>query len=402
MAETLTKAELAARAGIDPDAIDRLCELDILRSGDGNSFVPGDVYRIRLLLSCERAGMKAESVAKALAEDRISLSFMDLPHWRYASLGSKTYEEYAEELNIPVDLMQDIEHAVGIPRPQPGDRIREDDPDVLPIMQGAAAFLDRDALIRTARVYHDALRRISDAESALFDRLVVGGFLRQGMTYREAVDLANQFGAQLSPQQEALIIALYRRVQEHRWTEYWVETVETILDEMGLYERPDRPPAFGFLDLAGYTRLTEERGDEAGARIAADLGHMVDTCAKEHAGQPVKWLGDGVMVFFKQPPDAVRAMIDMVRRAPEVGLPAHAGVAAGPVVEQDGDYFGRTVNMAARIAAYAAAGQTLVSREVADLSAGQGVGFRDIGSVELKGFQKPIPVLEAVMGAGTA
>jgi class 3 adenylate cyclase len=62
---------------------------------------------------------------------------------------------------------------------------------------------------------------------------------------------------------------------------------------------------------------------------------------------------------------------------------------------QDGDYFGRTVNLAARIAGRAAVGQTLVSDTVAELAAGAGVSFRELGPVELKGFASPVTVFEA-------
>ena len=76
----------------------------------------------------------------------------------------------------------------------------------------------------------------------------------------------------------------------------------------------------------------------------------------------------------------------MVKELPEVGLPpAHVGVAAGPVVVQGGDYFGRTVNLAARIAAHAGAGQVLVSQRVAESASPQGVAFVDLGEVPLKG-----------------
>ena len=62
----------------------------------------------------------------------------------------------------------------------------------------------------------------------------------------------------------------------------------------------------------------------------------------------MKWLGDGVMVHFHEPAGAVLWRLEPVAQLPEVGLPpAHVGVAAGPVVVQGGDYFGRTVNLAA-------------------------------------------------------
>jgi class 3 adenylate cyclase len=84
----------------------------------------------------------------------------------------------------------------------------------------------------------------------------------------------------------------------------------------------------------------------------------VDRSAREHGGVPVKWLGDGVMVHFRDPDGAVLAALQMVEQFPAAGLPpAHVGVAAGPVVVQGGDYYGRTVNLAARIAARAGAGR---------------------------------------------
>jgi adenylate cyclase len=85
-----------------------------------------------------------------------------------------------------------------------------------------------------------------------------------------------------------------------------------------------------------------------------------------------------------------------VAQLPEAGLPpAHVGVAAGPVVAQGGDYFGRTVNLAARIAAHASAGQVLVSQRVTDSAPPQGVRFVEQGELPLKGFARPVRLLEA-------
>lgn len=75
--------------------------------------------------------------------------------------------------------------------------------------------------------------------------------------------------------------------------------------------------------------------------------------------------------------------------------PAYAGIAAGPVVLQDGDYFSRTVNLAARIGGAAAAGQTLVSEPVVELADGSGLTFREADPLELKGAGEPVRVFEA-------
>jgi adenylate cyclase len=100
----------------------------------------------------------------------------------------------------------------------------------------------------------------------------------------------------------------------------------------------------------------------------------------------VKWLGDGVMFYFEDPGQSVLAALDMVDGAASQALPpAHVGIHAGPVVFQEGDYFGRTVNIAARIAEYARPGEVVVSQEVVDAADEERVSFTQIGPVELKG-----------------
>jgi adenylate cyclase len=80
------------------------------------------------------------------------------------------------------------------------------------------------------------------------------------------------------------------------------------------------------------------------------------------------------------------AALDMVDGVISAGLPpAHVGLHAGPVIFQEGDYYGQTVNVASRIAEYARPGEVLVSQEVVEASTGTDVAFREIGPVELKG-----------------
>jgi adenylate cyclase len=120
--------------------------------------------------------------------------------------------------------------------------------------------------------------------------------------------------------------------------------------------------------------------------LAAWLAGLVRRSALEHEGTPVKWLGDGVMFYFRAPAAAVLAALEMAEVVVSQGLPpAHVGIHAGPVIFQEGDYFGRTVNLAARIAEYARPGEVLVSQEVVDAADGGPLSFAEIGPVELKG-----------------
>jgi adenylate cyclase len=87
----------------------------------------------------------------------------------------------------------------------------------------------------------------------------------------------------------------------------------------------------------------------------------------------------------------VLAAVEMVNVVRSHALPpAHVGIHAGPVVFQEGDYFGRTVNIAARIADYARPGEVLVSQEVVDAVDGGAVTFTEIGPVELKGVPETL------------
>lgn len=120
--------------------------------------------------------------------------------------------------------------------------------------------------------------------------------------------------------------------------------------------------------------------------LATKLARLVERTSVKHGRRPVKWLGDGVMFFFRDPGSGVVAALEMVSGVAEAGLPpAHVGLHAGPVIFQEGDYYGQTVNVAARIAEYARPGEVLVSQEVVDASVGAEVAFREIGRVELKG-----------------
>jgi adenylate cyclase len=206
------------------------------------------------------------------------------------------------------------------------------------------------------------------------------------MTEGEMLEAQADLGSQMAPFFDQALLAIYHGQQEHAWSQVFVEHVESALEQAGLHSRLDRPPAMCFLDITGYTRLTEERGDAAAADLAARLATLVRRSSQEHDGTPVKWLGDGVMFYFREPAAAVLAALELVEVVGSHGLPpAHVGIHAGPVVFQDGDYFGRTVNLAARIAEYARPGEVLASQEVVDTADGGSVTFTEIGPVELKG-----------------
>jgi adenylate cyclase len=383
-----SRREIVQRAGVDPDYFDRLVELGILTPAAGDVFSPGDALRARWVQSLEQAGVPLEGLAEAIRDGALSFSFMDVSAFdQFAGLSGTTFQQLSARTDIPLELLMVVREAFGFAEPRPEDTVREDELSVVPVIELQLSEGFSPVVIeRWLRVCGDSLRRVAETETAAWRSELVMPLLESGVAESEMLEAQADLGSQMAPLREQALLAIYHGQQEHIWSKGFVEHVEGALEGVGLYSRLDRPPAMCFLDITGYTRLTEERGDEAAADLAARLAHLVRRSAQEHGGTPVKWLGDGVMFYFPEPGDAVLAAVEMVEVVGSHGLPpAHVGIHAGPVVFQEGDYFGRTVNMAARIAEYARPGEVLVSQEVVDAADSGPMRFTEIGPVELKG-----------------
>ena len=96
-----TRQEVAQRAGVDPDYLDRLVELGLLKPGAGEAFSPGDVLRARWMQSLERAGVPLEGIAAAIRDGALSFSFMDVPAYdRFAGLSGTTFQQLSARTGI--------------------------------------------------------------------------------------------------------------------------------------------------------------------------------------------------------------------------------------------------------------------------------------------------------------
>ena len=365
---------------------------------------------MKLADALEGSGIALEDIGRAIASGHLSLSFLDLIFAQPAGYTSKTYRQMCQEMGWTTDLVERIHEALGLVPPSPDDRIREDDMEMFPIGQFALGLGMAEAnVLRALRVYGDNLGRIAEAESQFFHTNIEEPLLASGMPEGQLLEMASQVSPLARAQVESLMSWLYHRHQEHSIIEHVVGHVEDALEQAGVARRkPASPPAMMFLDLTGYTRLTEEQGDDAAAELAATLAGLVQRESRRRGGRPVKWLGDGVMFHFVEPREAVGCALEMVARVPEEGLPpAHVGVNAGPVVFRDGDYFGRTVNIASRIAGVAGPGEVLVSDAVVAASGGEAsvtfpdgrsVRFVEFGPAELKGVARPV-MLHRALGA---
>ena len=384
----LSEAELAERSGCSLERVQELTRLGILvpRAQDG-PFDARDAHRVRLMQAFEDAGIEIELIARGIAAGKLSYEnlalFLPKP-----TAWSKTYEELADDVGRSPELVRRVVMEFGLPQTASETRLREDDIPVLIELMTVWAEAEDDEIARLARAYGQNIRRLvaSDIElasSSLFAPL------RRRLTDEEMREVAGDLGIRVMALGERLMLWLRGRHLEHEILSATVQNTEDYLQELGFApKRQPRPPAIAFLDLTGYTALTEERGDEAGADLADRLATLVNQAAQPHGGHPVKWLGDGVMFYFPEPEAAVLAGLDLVEQTPAtVDVRARVGVNAGGVIFRDGDYFGKTVNVASRIADYARPGEVLVSDEVRARWSGEGVRFEPIGPVALKGLR---------------
>jgi adenylate cyclase len=393
-----TENEVAERVGTTPERVRQLAELGILEPEDG-TYPRRDVLRTRFVLGLDAIGVDAKAIADALASGDLTLGYVEAGG-RRPPRSDRTFTQLSEEIDIPFSMLERLYVAFGLSRPAPDEYVREEDLQLLkivPVLFGAG--VSEGEILRLARVWGDSARRVAQFQSHYLHNSIEEPFRQRGLGDNEAFEAAlREVGVRSGRSGEDLLGWLYRRHSEVFDTEHLFDHVETALEDAGVHRRePRQVEACAFADLSGYTRLTEEAGDEVATQVSIKLAELVNEVASRHAGAVVKMLGDGVLFHFKDPQDAVMGSLEILDRVRPAGLPpAHIGVNAGPMIYEEGDYFGRTVNIAARIASQAGPDQVFLGEDV--LHHVEPTGFRvvEAGAFELKGIEKPLTLYEAI------
>jgi adenylate cyclase len=370
--------------------VERLDALGLLSRGEKDGLYPAfDVHVVRLMAAFEEAGVLLEDVAKGVRAGDYTFPlgrFLPEPAPR-----PETFEELGERLGRSPELLRRLSRELGLP-PAVDDRVRVEDAEALSLLVHALDLSDDEELSRFARLYGGSVQRLVSAGLQFFDVAVRQRIDGYELPMRERDDRIYSKAAEYTQLVRTVVPWLQGRHREHAVLDYIVGVTEEMMEERGIVARHERqPPAIAFLDLTGYTALAEERGDEAAAEIATCLAGIVHRASTDHGGRPVKWLGDGVMFHFNDPASAVVSGLELVEQTErEVEMPARVGINAGAVVAQEGDYFGRTVNVASRIADYARPHEVLVSEEARRHAERADVAFELIGDVPLKGVSRSV------------
>jgi adenylate cyclase len=397
----LTEEEVAQRAGMTTERLRELVDLGLLESEDGG-FLRRDVMRARMVAVLESKGLDLEALASAHASGHLTLGYLESAGRRHPRT-DQTFAEFSEQVGLSIDTLQTCYVAFGLPRPRAEDYVRKEDERILkglPVLFGAG--VGEGNVLRALRIWGDSARRVAQFQVHYFHNTVEEPFRRRGLRDNEALEAAlNEVGLRMGHSSDEMLAWLFRRHADIFITEHEFEHVESALEDAGVRQRSARGiEAVAFADLSGYTRLTEEAGDEEAARVSLTLAQLVNEVAADHRGDVVKMLGDGVHFHFRDPADAVRASLEIVDSVGPRGLPpAHVGVNAGPMIYDEGDYFGRTVNIAARIASQASENRVFAGEDLVRNVEPQGFQLREVGLFDLKGIAQPVALYEAVRDA---
>jgi adenylate cyclase len=368
--DRITAGELAQRLGVEQERVDRLADAGVIDRDAQGRFDPGDVHRVRLVNAFGDTGTPLEALIAASQAGRISLRYYDELHPAPGQLSGRTYAEFGASLGERREHLTRLFAAFGLAEPEPDARLAEaDEALIAAVLDIVVATGQPDLGLRAVRTLGEGARRAADGALGLYGEAVAreDNYDLQGLPVDALFEQLLRPWARFVQKASELAGWLTSRHLTRAIDEYSIVETERILETDGYVPaRLETQPAVAFVDLTGFTRLTEERGDEVAAGIALRLGEVTAEAVAPLGGRVVKLLGDGVLVRFDEAAAAVEATLLLLAKLPAAGLPTgHAGVAAGPLIVREGDVFGRTVNMAARIADVAPDGCLYVPASVA-------------------------------------
>jgi adenylate cyclase len=379
----LPQAEVARRVGVSPATLKRWVEAGAIPGVD-DGWTPAAVAHARLVARLRDRGHSLEEIRAATESGRLAFAYLEdlLP----TPIETYSLKEVARETGLEPALVERVWSAMGLAS-HSGGRFTEDD---VQLLRYAAATLTAGfplvAFLQLARVYGHTLAQLADAEVRLFHLYVHEPLMRGGMSGADIAEEMHNLARELIPLGSPMIDTLHRRFLQHFLQQDVIGHMEADAEEPMDLGR--LRVAIAFADLAGYTRLTEERGEEAAVQAVERFVEAVEHTLPEDA-RVIKTIGDEVMIVGHDPAALTDWAVGLQLMFTEPPLP-RIGIHAGQALYRDGDSYGREVNQAARVVARSAGGEVVVTRPVVDACAEQRhLAFDRIGEVRLKGFADP-------------
>jgi adenylate cyclase len=372
--------EAAERSGVSPATLRRWLRQGLIPDYDGG-WSPRAVGHARIVARLRERGHSLEDIRKATEEGRLAFGFLDE---LFSSSQNHTYTtaRAARETGLEPKLVERIITALGL-SPAQMESLSADDVELLRYVSAVlSAGLPLVAMLQLVRVYGQAMAQVADAEVRLFHLYVHEPLMRSGATGMETAEEMLSLTRELLPLTSPAMDRIHQRYLQHFVEQDVVGHMESDLDEAEI-DLGRMRVTIAFADLAGYTRLTEEEGELEAVDTVERFVEAVETTLPDDA-RVIKTIGDEAMIVGSDPAALIDWAVGFQRLHGGPPLPRIA-LHFGHALYRDGDYYGRDVNIASRVAARATGGEVLVTRPVVE-SAGPHLEFERIGEVRLKGF----------------
>jgi adenylate cyclase len=250
------------------------------------------------------------------------------------------------------------------------------------------------AFLQVLRVYGGSLRQLADAEARLFRIYVHEPLVMDGVPATEVAEELADLIQDLLPLATPLMSYLHQHFLQYAVEQDLFAAMEADLEKLGRGELGQLRVAICFADLVGFVQFTEEAGEEEALDLVERFVEAVEESLPNSA-RVVKNIGDGVMVVGTDASALVQWGLGFQEGFAKRARP-RLGIHFGATIYRDGDYFGRNVNLAARIVTRSHGGEVLISDPVySQLPRNRKQDFEPIGEVTLKGFAEPVPLYVA-------
>lgn len=374
--------EAARRVGVTPATLRRWARGGLIPKHDDDGWSRAAVGQARVVARMRDRGHTLESIRRASEEGRLAYAYAEelFP----AADQHYTLREARRETGLEPALIERILTAVGFPTQF--ESLGEDD---VQLLRYAAAALDAGfplvAMLQLIRVYGQAIGQVADAEVKLFHLYVHEPLMRSGAEGLEVAEQMEDLTKILLPLASPVIDQVHQRYLQHFIEQDVVGHMEADLDGVAS-DLGRMRVAIAFADLTGYTRFTEEVGEVEALETVERFVESVEATLPDSA-RVIKLIGDEVMIVGSDASALLDWAVGYQRLQAERPLP-RIGIHCGDALYRDGDYYGRDVNIASRVAARSAGGEVLVTRPMAEI-AGQHLKLERIGEIMLKGFNEP-------------
>src|SRR5215212_3521688 len=387
----MNSKEVAELVGVTPSTLKRWVDTGVIpESLDGDDWPPAAVAHARIVSRLRNRGHSLQEVRQAAQDGRLAFGFLeDL----FPDQGGRLeISDVSDQTGLEAGLIERIWSSVGFPIRELDDLSDDDVQALRYIASVLEAGFPLVAFLQLVRVYGQAMSQIADAEVRLFHLYVHEPLMRDGVPGLQMAEEMENLARDLLPLASPIMDYIHQRYLQHFVEQDVVGHMEVELDERTELGRVRT--AIAFADLAGYTRFTEEAGEEeAFSNVERFIDAVTDTLPDD--ARVVKTIGDEVMLVGSD----VQALTDwavgfqrLYRERPTPRIGVHDGV----VLYRDGDYFGLEVNLAARVVARARGGEVIVTDAVMEqIKTSEWLAFEDIGQVKLKGFDEPTALCRA-------